>query len=372
MFESLEGMKVSGKLNYKLNFYLDATKPDDLIFDSRLDKDNFKILGYGKTDFDKLNHEFVYTPYEKGQPMPSRTIGPSNPNYTPLEDISPDLRNAVMTAEDPSFYRNHGFVEESIRKSIATDFKEKKFKRGGSTISMQLVKNAFLSRQKTLSRKIEETLIVWTIENTGIMTKNRMLEVYFNIIEWGKNVYGIGEASHYYFNKSPSALTLGESIYLASIVPNPKKGLYAFLSDGSLNPRLHGYFNLIGRLMAKNGLTNADTSAYGFYTVRLKESLRPAPTVDNNPAAVDSLMKQPSDDDQTGVVPVPVEPDPEPEKKPGFFKRLFGGGKKDTVATKTEPVDTAALNKKRLKDEKKEQKRLEKERRKLLKEQGLL
>ncbi|WCT12274.1 biosynthetic peptidoglycan transglycosylase [Mucilaginibacter jinjuensis] len=374
MFESLEGMKVSGKLNYNLNFYLDAIKPDDLIFDSRLDKQNFKILGYGKTDFDKLNHEFVYTPYEKGQPMPSRTIGPSNPNYTPLEDISPDLRNAVMTAEDPSFYRNHGFVEESIRKSIATDFKEKKFKRGGSTISMQLVKNAFLSRQKTLSRKIEETLIVWTIENTGIMTKNRMLEVYFNIIEWGKNVYGIGEASHYYFNKSPSALTLGESIYLASIVPNPKKGLYAFLSDGSLNPRLHGYFNLIGRLMAKNGLTNADTSAYGFYTVRLKESLRPAPTVDNNPAVVDSLMKQPSDDDQTGVAPVPVEPDPEPEKKPGFFKRLFGGGKKDTVKTteKAEPVDTAALNKKRLKDEKKEQKRLEKERRKLLKEQGLL
>jgi len=371
MFESLEGMKVSGKLNYKLNFYLDATKPDDLVFDSRLDKDNFKILGYGKTDFDKLNHEFVYTPYEKGKPMPSRTIGPSNPKYTPLEDISPDLRNAVMTAEDPSFYRNHGFVEESIRKSIATDFKEKKFKRGGSTISMQLVKNAFLSRQKTLARKIEETLIVWTIENTGIMTKNRMLEVYFNIIEWGKNVYGIGEASHYYFDKSPSALTLGESIYLASIVPNPKNGLYAFLSDGSLNPRLHGYFNLIGKLMAKNGLTEPDTSAYGFYTVRLKESLRPAPAVDSNPAVVDSLMKQNGDDDQTGVVPVPAtDPEPEPEKKPGFFKRLFGGGKKDT--TKTEAVDTAAINKKRAKDEKKEQKRLEKERRKLLHERGLL
>ncbi|NCD69357.1 biosynthetic peptidoglycan transglycosylase [Mucilaginibacter agri] len=370
MFESLEGMKVSGKLNYKLNFYLDATKPDDLIFDSRLDKDNFKILAYGKTDFDKLNHEFVYTPYEKGQPMPSRTIGPSNSNYTPLENISPDLRNAVMTAEDPSFYRNHGFVEESLRKSIVTDFKEKKFKRGGSTISMQLVKNAFLSRQKTLARKIEETLIVWTIENTGIMTKNRMLEVYFNIIEWGRNVYGIGEASHYYFAKSPSQLTLGESIYLASIVPNPKKGLYAFLSDGSLNPRLHGYFNLIGRLMAKNGLTNPDTSAYGFYTVRLKESLRPAPSVDTNPAVVDSLMKQTGDDDQTGIVPIPVEPAPEEEKKPGFFKRLFGGGKKDT--TKTETVDTAELNKQRLKDQKKEQKRLEKERRKLLHERGLL
>jgi hypothetical protein len=103
--------------------------------------------------------------------------------------------------------------------------------------------------------------------------------------------------------------------------------------------------------MAKNGLTEPDTSAYGFYTVRLKESLRPAPTVDSNPAVVDSLMKQNGDDDQTGVVPVPAtDPEPEPEKKPGFFKRLFGGGKKDS--TKTETVDTAAINKKREKDEK--------------------
>lgn len=373
MFESLEGMRVSGKLNYKLNFYLDTKNPDDLKFDSRLDKENFKIVKYGKTDFEKLNHEFVYTPYEKEKPMAPRIIGPSNPNYTPLENIAPDLRNAVMTAEDPSFYRNNGFVEEALRKSIATDFKEKKFKRGGSTISMQLVKNAYLSRQKTLARKIEETLIVWMINNTGIMSKNRMLEVYFNIIEWGRNVYGIGEASHYYFDESPSQLTLGQSIYLASIVPKPKSGLYAFLSDGSLRPGLHGYFNLIGKLMAKNGFTNPDTSAYGFYTVRVKPSLRPAPSVDTNPAVIDSLMKQPADDDQTGVVPITPVAENKEEKKPGFFSRLFGGGKKDTVSTvkKIDNADSAKAEKQRLKDFKKEQKRLDKERRKQLHEQGL-
>lgn len=387
MFEALEGMKVAGKLKYSLNFYLDTKDPDNVQFDSRLQKDGFRVVSYGKTNFDKLNHEFVYTPYENGKPMPPRTIGPSNPNYTPLGNISPDLRNAVMTAEDPSFFRHHGFVEEAFRKSLATDFKEKKFKRGGSTISMQLVKNAFLSRQKTLARKIEETLIVWMIENTGIMTKNRMLEVYFNIIEWGRNVYGIGEASRYYFAKSPSELTLGESIYLASIVPKPKAGLYAFLSDGSLNPRLHGYFNLIGRLMAKNGLTEPDTAAYGFYTVRVKPSLRPAPTeVETSNAAVDSLMNPGTDEGQTGVVPVqqqqqqnektkpnekgkPTEevttPDNAP-KKQGFFSRLFGG-KRDSTNT-----DSADAAQKRLKEEKKEQKRLEKERRKLLRERGLL
>ncbi|HEY2580315.1 MAG TPA: biosynthetic peptidoglycan transglycosylase, partial [Mucilaginibacter sp.] len=221
MFDSLDGMQVAGKLNYKLNIFLNAAHPDDVQFDSRLDKNDFRIIKYGKTDLGRLNREFVYTPYEKGKPMPARVIGLSNPDFTSLQDIAPDLRYAVMTAEDPSFYTNHGFVEESIRKSLATDYKDKKFKRGGSTISMQLVKNAFLSREKTLSRKIEEILIVWIIENNHIMTKDRMLEVYFNIIEWGRNVYGIGEASRYYFGKTPSELTLGESIYLASIVPNP-------------------------------------------------------------------------------------------------------------------------------------------------------
>jgi hypothetical protein len=343
MFDALDGIQVAGKLNYALNFYMNTTKPDDLLFDSRLDKENFRIIKYGKTNLTKLNSPFVYTPYERGKPMSPHLIGPENSEFTPLEQISPNLRNAVMTAEDPSFYTNHGFVEESIRKSIATDFKDKKFKRGGSGISMQLVKNAFLSREKTLSRKIEEILITWIIENNRLMTKNRMLEVYLNIIEWGRGIYGIGEASHYYFGKSPSELTLGESIYLASIVPYPKGGLYAFQPDGTLRPGLHGYFNLIGRLMAGKGLTQRDTSAYGFYSVRLRESLRRtiAPV---DTATADSLMKQ-SDDNE--IMPVLEDP----VKKPNFFQRLFG--KKDTTAKKEEEKEK--LKEKSAKEKLKEQ-----------------
>src|SRR5690606_41961669 len=106
----------------------------------------------------------------------------------------------------------NGFVEEAIRTSIATNYKEKAFKRGGSTISMQLVKNVFLSRNKTLVRKLEEILIVWLMESTRTVSKERMYEVYMNVIEWGRNVYGITEAARYYFGKHPSQLTLGESI----------------------------------------------------------------------------------------------------------------------------------------------------------------
>jgi hypothetical protein len=368
-FDSLVGMQVAGKLNYSLNFYLDTSKPDQDLFNSELDKDGFRIIKYGKLDLTSINHTFMHTPYEPGQKMPAFTVGPQNPDFTPLNDISPDLRNAVMTAEDPSFYTNNGFVEESIRRSIATDFKSKRFSRGGSTISMQLVRNVFLDRDKNLARKVEEILITWMIENNHIISKDRMLEVYFNIIEWGYHIYGIGAASRYYFDKTPAQLTLGESIYLASIVPDPKAGLYAFMPDGTLRPGLHGYFNLIGGLMAGKGLTARDTSAYGFYTVLLKPSLRrgltPADTV-----RVDSLLNQDNDDGNTPLV--------EPEKQLGFFKRLFG--KRDTTAHPKEVkkeekttvvdygdgivVDTAGKTKKQIRQEKRQLKKQLKEQQK--------
>lgn len=369
MFDELEGIRVAGKLHYNMHLFLDTSNPDDVQFESGMAQQGFQVLGYGKTDLSRLNREFTYIPYEKGKPMPARFIGASNPNYTPLQDISPNLRNAVMTAEDPSFYTNHGFVIESIRRSIAEDVKEHRFKRGGSTISMQLIKNAFLVRQKTLARKIEEILIVWIIENGHIMTKDRMLEVYFNIIEWGRNIYGIGEASHYYFGKAPSELTIGESIYLASIVPHPKTGLFDFEPDGSLRYRLHGYFRLIGNLMASRGLAQRDSSNYGFYSVRLREALRPkmAPA---DTALADSLQKKiDTTEEGEDVMPPAVT---EEEKRPGFFQRLFG--KKDTTGEHHKEVaaDSADAARKREKARRKEEKQLEKERKKLLRERGLL
>lgn len=275
LFESLEGIKVNGRVRYDLNFYLDSSNPNKVVFNSALTgSDDFKITRFGKTNFQKINSVFIYTPFEKGKPVRPILIGPENPNYTPIDQISPNIRNALLTSEDPSFYAHNGFVEESIRQSIAINFKAKSFKRGGSTISMQLVKNIYLNRQKNLARKIEEILIVWLIENQKLTPKSRLYEVYLNIIEWGRNVYGIGEASRYYFSKSPAELTLGEAIYLAHIVPKPKSSLYAWQSDGSLKPYLSGYYRLIGGLMARRGYTTNDSSNYGYFGVRLKESLR--------------------------------------------------------------------------------------------------
>ena len=309
---------------------------------------DFKILQWGKTNLQKINNPFVYTPYEYGKPMRDITIGPSNPNFTPLNSISKNFINAVLTAEDPSFFTHNGFVEESIRKSIAVNYKEKKFKRGGSTISMQLVKNIYLSRQKTLARKAEEILIVWLIEHNHLVSKQRMLEVYFNIMELGQNIYGIGEASRYYFGKQPADLTIGDGLFLASIVPKPKASMYKFMADGSLKPYMYNYFRFMGNIMARRGLTPSDTSGYGFYNVRLREGLRQYLAPDT--AVIDTTV---FDDDDSEMPPIIMQ-----DKNKNLFDRIFGGGKKDSASIK--PADTTKT-KKQLRQERREQRRKERE-----------
>lgn len=351
LFESLDGMQVSGKLKYRLDFYMDTSIPDSVKFNSNLTPNEFKILKWGKTDLQKINRDFIYTPYEYGKPMRDILIGPSNPNFTPLGDISFNFRNALLTSEDPSFFRHRGFVEESFRKSIAVNFKEKRFKRGGSTISMQLVKNVFLSRNKTISRKAEEILIVWMIENNRLISKERMLEVYFNIIEMGPNVYGIGEAARYYFGKHPSELSVGEGIFLANIVPKPKAALYKFMSDGSLKPHLLSYFNFIGNTMARRGLTSADTSGYGFYNVRLREGLRQYLLPDS--VVVDTMALEADEEGMPATEPA------KQDKGKSLFDRLFPS-KKDTLARPTIKTDTTKT-KKQLRQERRAERRKEKE-----------
>lgn len=357
LFESLEGLKVSGKVQYALNFYLDSSEPDSVKFNSGLTPIKFKITKLGKIDLQKINGPFVYTPYEYGKPMRDIMIGPSNPNYTPLSAVSSNFKNAILTSEDPSFFSHKGFVQESIRKSFAVNFKEKKFVRGGSTISMQLVKNVFLSRKKTLARKAEEILIVWLIENNRLVTKNRMLEVYFNIIEMGQNVYGIGEATRHYFGKSPSELNIGEGIFLANIVPRPKIALFKFRGDGGLKDYMYNYFQYIGNIMARRGLTPSDTSGYGFYNVRLREGLRQYLLPDTTEIDTNAF---------DGEDPLPAIETQDESKT--LFDRLFGG-KKDTVARPASTVDTVKT-KKEIRQEKREERRKEKELEKQKKENG--
>ncbi|MCJ8164852.1 transglycosylase domain-containing protein [Pontibacter sp. E15-1] len=254
LFENLDGIKAQGKLQYDMKFHVNMDSLKRVVFNSDLDASpDFKILAWGNTDIEKINHSFVHTVYEYGKPVRTFVVGPSNPFYSPINQISPYLRNAILTAEDAGFYSHNGFHEEAFRQAIAQNLEKGEFARGGSTISMQLVKNVFLSRKKTVARKVEEAIIVWLIENQNLVSKNRLFEVYLNIIEWGPNVYGAKDASRFYFGKQPSELNLAEAIFLTSIIPSPKRYRSSFDSYGNLRSYKGGYYRLIGGIMRRRG-----------------------------------------------------------------------------------------------------------------------
>ena len=264
LFRHFEGMEALGSFSYTLNFEYDNHKPDALIFESKLKPQGLKITKYGEANLNKINSEFTYRAIDKGAAQRPIVVGNSNYNFTPLSSISPYLRKCVLTSEDPSFFEHRGFINSAFKQSIAKNIRTKKFSRGGSTISMQLVKNVFLTREKTLSRKLEEILLVYILENNRISSKERMLEVYFNVIEWGPNIYGIGEASRFYFQKSPQDLNLNECLFLATIIPNPKGFMSRFDAQQKLKTYAAQQNSFLTKLMLRRNLITPNDTIGNF------------------------------------------------------------------------------------------------------------
>ncbi|HWS15171.1 MAG TPA: monofunctional biosynthetic peptidoglycan transglycosylase [Candidatus Methylomirabilis sp.] len=157
-------------------------------------------------DWERKDHPFV--------------VGPRNPGWTPFRAIPSALKQAVVASEDANFYSHEGVDYEAIREAIRTDLRKGKFVHGGSTITQQLAKNLFLTREKTLIRKVKELVLARRLDDA--LSKSRILELYLNVVELGPMVYGIGNAARYYFGKPPSALTVRECAFLASMLPGPK------------------------------------------------------------------------------------------------------------------------------------------------------
>jgi len=157
-------------------------------------------------DWNRKDHPFV--------------LGPRNKFWTSISAVPSALKKAVIAAEDANFYAHEGVDYEAIKEAIKADLQKGKFVRGGSTITQQVAKNVFLSREKTVSRKIKELILARRLDDR--LSKSRILELYLNAVELGPMIYGVGRASRYYFGKSPSDLTLRESAFLASMLPGPK------------------------------------------------------------------------------------------------------------------------------------------------------
>jgi monofunctional biosynthetic peptidoglycan transglycosylase len=167
-----------------------------------------------------------------------------NQRWVPLSAISKNLTNAVVVSEDPNFYRHSGLDFYAIKLAVNEMIEEKEIVHGASTITQQLMKNLYLSSSQNPLRKWKEAILALRVERC--VSKNRILEIYLNVIEWGEATYGIEAASRRYFGKSAASLTPSESAILAVMIPNPR-----VRNPSHWNSKLERKKNLILKQMSR-------------------------------------------------------------------------------------------------------------------------
>jgi monofunctional biosynthetic peptidoglycan transglycosylase len=175
-------------------------------------------------------------------------VGPKNRYWASSGRIPAEMKWAVILAEDANFYKHEGFDVKAIKSAIKYDLEKKSLKRGASTITQQTAKNLFLSREKTVTRKLKEIYLAYRMEQE--LTKGRIIELYLNVVELGPMVYGIGHGAQYYFNKPVSALTPRECAFLAAMLPGPR---VAYNPYKNLNKVLKRS-DMILKLLRQNGV----------------------------------------------------------------------------------------------------------------------
>jgi monofunctional biosynthetic peptidoglycan transglycosylase len=216
-------------------------------------------------------------------------VGPGNPWWTRSDSIPSEMEWAVVVAEDANFYRHEGIDVKAIKDAIKYDLEKKRFARGASTITQQTAKNLFLSREKSITRKIKELYLAKRMEK--VLTKGRILELYLNIVELGPMVYGIGHGARYYFDKPASSLTPRECAFLAAMLPGPQK-VY--------NPYRH-----LDRVLKRSDMVLRLLRQKGVLTEReYRQALAETPNISGMQKKVDKSFSG---------------------KVQSFFKGLFGG-----------------------------------------------
>jgi monofunctional biosynthetic peptidoglycan transglycosylase len=237
-------------------------------------------------------------------------VGPKNRYWTPSGRIPPEMKWAVILAEDSNFYRHEGFDVKAIKNAIKYDLEKKSLKRGASTITQQTAKNLFLSREKTVTRKLKEIYLAWRMEQE--LSKGRIIELYLNVVELGPMVYGIGNGAHYYFGKPASALTPRECAFLAAMLPGPRLAFNPYKNLGKVLRRSDMILKLLRRkgVLSEGEYQAALAQQPNITGMQLKvdKSIATAPVFTAPSSARNEPAEQPAD--------TPQEKAPEAESTP--------------------------------------------------------
>jgi hypothetical protein len=193
----------------------------------------------------RLRGDFIFSPKDGSSPHRPIDVSLASPDFIALRDVPPLFVRTLLLAEDTGFYGHRGIDLRELPAALLTNWSRGGAARGASTITQQLAKNLFLSRDKQIGRKLQELAITFLLESA--LGKNRILEIYLNIIEWGPDLRGLRPAARHYFGREPRELTPAEMAFLVAIIPGPIKYQSSF-AHGAPGPGLR---SLIDELLAK-------------------------------------------------------------------------------------------------------------------------
>ncbi|HZX42052.1 MAG TPA: biosynthetic peptidoglycan transglycosylase, partial [Myxococcaceae bacterium] len=246
-----EAPRIPGLLDARVRVSGPVRDPEQWILDVKLDLAGLRAASKATPFF--LRGPFIYRPVDAAGHTREIWVGPQNPNFVPISELPRYVSRAVTTSEDAGFWFHPGFDFDEMKESII-DAAEGSRVRGASTLTQQLAKNLFLSRERTFARKVREALFTVALEAS--LPKSRLMEIYLNIIEWGPGLYGLGEASRHYFGVNPRALGVQQAAFLATIIPNPVR--YHFMYErGRLTPAWQYKVRNLIRKLESNGIIDS-------------------------------------------------------------------------------------------------------------------
>ena len=254
MLGPLTDLSVNGSWDWHASFDVDLAKPDSVRYQADVIPHGLTLDAAGSgLRLGALHGPFLAAIHLPRDRVVYRDLSSANPHFRTLDDISEYLRFAVVTNEDGGFFWHRGFNTGAIQLAIAANLRAGSYKRGAGTITMQLARNLYLGHRRTLSRKGQEVVLAWVLEHLVGVPKERLLEIYLNIIEWGPELHGADEAARFYFDKDAADLTLSEALFLTIIIPSPSKWRWRLDANGELRPSAREQMHFIGRKMQAKG-----------------------------------------------------------------------------------------------------------------------
>lgn len=253
----LDGMAVAGSLGGRLRLVVDLGAPagEGTTLTSRLDG---RCTAAGEPPAADVT-ALARTGEQQLADGSRVRVGPDEPGWIALRPLPSHVSGAFVSAEDGRFWSHGGFDLEQIARSLEIDLREHRLARGGSTISQQLIKNAFLSQRRSFDRKLQEAILTWRLETR--LEKRQILERYLNIIELGPRVFGIGAAARYWFDREPRDLTIRQAAFLAALTSQPTSMARRIRRAGELDPESAERVAVILRAMRRDGVISKDAHA---------------------------------------------------------------------------------------------------------------